>query len=511
MPVASPEAGCLQRQAVDVCLVVEGCYPFITGGVSTWLDWLMRTQPQTSFGVVALTADERPQTSKYEPPANLLFTEVLPLNRRTAKPGSAMLPLDPKPLTDTFCRVLKDGDTDAFADLIALVDRPIRRTPLAWARRPAPPSYRELMGSQCLWQVMVGCFQRLLPHASFPDFFWAWRHLVGGLFSILTAPVPPAKAYHAISTGYAGLHAARAAVVTGRPAAITEHGIYTSERRIDLIMADWIGDTIAPGLGGTARTDVRDFWIQCFESYARIAYATAARITTLYRANQQPQRALGAAESRLEVIANGIDLERFDQLERSPERAGPTIALVGRVVPIKDAKAFIQAVSIIQREIPDVSVLVIGPTDEDHEYFNECRLMVDALELGDTIRFTGRVNILDYLPRIDVVVLTSVSEAQPLVLLEAGAAGIPCVATDVGSCREIIEGAPDEVPQLGPGGRVAPPMAASEIGAAVVELLRDETIRSRFGETLRRRVERHFSSEASAERYARLYRELTAR
>ena len=54
--------------------------------------------------------------------------------------------------------------------------------------------------------------------------------------------------------------------------------------------------------------------------------------------------------------------------------------------------------------------------------------------------FTGRVNLLEYLGKIDVVVLTSLSEAQPLVILEAGAAGVPVVATDVGACGEMILG-----------------------------------------------------------------------
>jgi polysaccharide biosynthesis protein PelF len=136
--------------------------------------------------------------------------------------------------------------------------------------------------------------------------------------------------------------------------------------------------------------------------------------------------------------------------------------------------------------------------------------MVDELDLAGTVEFAGKVDIFDYLPRIDVLVLTSISEAQPLVLLEAGAACIPCVTTDVGSCREIIEGAPGERPNLGLGGRVAPPMAAGAIGAAVVELLKDDELRRRCGRTLRRRVEQYFTSTASAARYAGLYQGLLA-
>ena len=95
-----------------------------------------------------------------------------------------------------------------------------------------------------------------------------------------------------------------------------------------------------------------------------------------------------------------------------------------------------------------------------------------------------------------------------LVLLEAGAAGIPCVATDVGSCREIIEGAPQEIPGLGLGGIVVPPMDSTAIGNAVVRLLGDRTLRLQCGQILRRRVENSFTSQVSARKYRELYSEM---
>ena len=164
----------------------------------------------------------------------------------------------------------------------------------------------------------------------------------------------------------------------------------------------------------------------------------------------------------------------------------------------------------IRDHIPDVEVLIIGPTEEDPDYFAACEARVSELGLENTVTFTGRMNIFDVLPKLDVMLLTSISEAQPLVLLEAGAARIPCVATDVGSCREILEGPAGEDPPLGAGGRVAPPMDAAGLAAATVELLADDDLRRRCGETLRRRVEAGFTSEASAASYAALYQELLA-
>jgi polysaccharide biosynthesis protein PelF len=499
------------RGIADVCLVVEGAYPYVSGGVSTWLDWLMRQQPETVFSVVALVADEKPLTPKYELPANLATLRTVPLSRIGKQPGASDLAIDPRPLASLLCGVLRDGEPQAFAGLVRLLAQPVARTSLGRLRPPTPPTAAELLRSRRVWLAMVDCYRRLTPHASFQDFFWAWRSLAGGLFAVLTEPIPPARIYHAISSGYAGLFTARASVLTGSPAAITEHGIYTNERRIDLIMADWVVDTIRmrPGVVDP-RKDVLDFWIEAFEAFARIAYSTSARITTLYSANQSFQTALGASDEKLEVIPNGIRLEKFASLPPRGAGGPPTVGLLGRVVPIKDIASYIAAAAVVRREIPNVQMLVMGPTDEDPGYFAECQRLVAELSLGETVRFTGKVDIFQALPTIDVLCLTSISEAQPLSLLEAGAARVACVATDVGSCREIIEGAPDEDPRLGAGGRVVPPMDPAAIGAALVELLRDDQLRRRCGETLRRRVELSFTSDAASARYASLYSELAA-
>lgn len=494
----------------DVCLVVEGCYPFISGGVSSWLDWLIRTQPDRSFALVALTADDRDRDRAFELPPNVVRFQSVGLEARTARPGLREPDMDGAALAGILHGILVGGELDAFDALIAFLAAPIFRRPFAQLSAPAPPTPADLMSSETAWTALVECYGQIAPSAAFADFFWAWRNLVGGLVSVMAAPLPPARTYHAISTGYAGLVAARAARETGRPAVITEHGIYTNERRIDLVMADWIADHVETGLAGDAqRADVRDFYMAAFEAFARIAYEATARITTLYGANQSFQRALGAREDRLRVIPNGIALERFAHIRPAPKDR-PTVALIGRVVPIKDIEAYVAAARIVRDAVPDVRILVIGPTDEEPDYDALCRRRVTELGLEDTVEFTGRVDIADYLPLVDVLTLTSISEAQPLVILEAGAAGIPCVATDVGSCREIIEGAPDESPRLGLAGRVAPPMDAAAIAAGIVALIGDADERRRCGEVMRARVKTYFTSELSAARYGALYDELIA-
>ena len=70
--------------------------------------------------------------------------------------------------------------------------------------------------------------------------------------------------------------------------------------------------------------------------------------------------------------------------------------------------------------------------------------LVKELEL-DNVVFTGRIDVRDYLGRMDMTILTSISEGQPLTILESYAARKPVIATDVGNCRELIYGENDTV------------------------------------------------------------------
>lgn len=486
---------------LDVCILIEGCYPYVAGGVSSWLNWLIRSQPHLRFGAIAIVSGPGPRTPRYERPANLAYFDEV--NLSDARVLARGVSIDPR-------RAASAGEefADAGAALIAgggkhELERLLRAIGnSSHGRLPV----EALMNSALAWETVQRLYRKLVPQASFLQFFWAWRALFGGLFRVATCPLPAARAYHAISTGYAGLLAARAGIETGRPAIITEHGIYTTERRIDILLADWISDTIDKGLSlGDPRLDVRDVWVRAFEAYAKCAYESATFITTLYRENQVLQRLHGAAEKKLSVIPNGIETAEFNGIARAGANSRPTVALVGRVVPIKDVKTFIRAVASLRRHIPDIEGLILGPTDEDPAYYRECQELVEALDLAQCITFTGSVQLTSYFPRIHVVVLTSLSEAQPLVVLEAGAAGIPCVTTNVGCCKELLEGAAGEEPALGRAGFVTNAVAPEETAQALRRLLSDHAKRAAFGDTLKARTERYYTAPQASRRYRNLY------
>ncbi|MFV0297496.1 MAG: GT4 family glycosyltransferase PelF, partial [Hyphomicrobiaceae bacterium] len=467
-----------QRQA-DVCILVEGCYPYVPGGVSAWIDWLIRSQPETLFRVVTLWPKPTAQPSRYALPPNVLALDHVYLQDFGAEPVKRLrLPKELAELSGGLAELMSRGGVEPLRRVEAAVHASRRTLPLP-----------VLFNSPVAWEIARQGYAREMPFGSFLHYFWAWRALLGGLLATLEFELPPASVYHTISTGYAGVLAARAALETGRPALLTEHGIYTNERRVELLMASWVADTVDKGHAlDDPRFDLRDMWIRAFEAYARTCYEGVTEVITLYEDNQRAQQLLGAPMERLRVIANGIDPARFEGIRPAADDARPTVALIGRVVPIKDVKTFITSAALLKERIGDVRALIMGPTDEDPEYFAECRGLVETLGLQGTVEFTGTVNITEYLSRIHVVALTSLSESQPLVILEAGAASIPFIATNVGSCREILEGRPDEDPPLGPGGIVTGLVAPREIADAMASLLRDTDRRRLYGQTLQKRV-----------------------
>ena len=485
----------------DVCIIVEGCYPYVPGGVSGWIDWLIKSQPETTFSIVALWPRPTALKPRYTLPPNVTGLGHLYLQDFGGRPRTRLrVPPGLDGVADALSKLSTTGGRQELAAVIGQFGSLRKRIGIA-----------DLFNSPLAWRLVEHMYRRDMPYGSFLHYFWAWRALLGGLFATLEFELPQARIYHTISTGYAGVLAARAALETGRPALLTEHGIYTNERRIELLMADWVADTIDKGHAlEDTRFDLRDMWVRGFEAYARTCYESMTRVVTLYEDNQQIQKALGAGNASLQVIANGIELDRFEKIAAAAPNARPTMALIGRVVPIKDVKSFIQAAALLKPRIPQLRAWVIGPTDEDKEYYEECRALVEALDMRATVEFTGAVNILDYLSQIHVMVLTSLSESQPLVVLEAGAAGIPFVATNVGSCREIIEGRPDEVPPLGHGGVVTDLVAPDQIADAVAGILGDEQRRRELGDTLRRRVTARYTSLQATRAYTELYAELLA-
>lgn len=488
-----------RRAASDVCLLLEGTYPYVSGGVSSWVHDIIRGLPELTFDIVALLPNRARRQRVYQLPENVVGLEHLYLHEL---PGG--WPWLPRPksffrMSELYLQnIMQRGSLDDLRGLAELF--------APWRRRLGAAI---LYNSHAAWEMLLNLYRRSQSRSPFLEYFYTWRALIGGLYAVLLAELPRARAYHAVSTGYAGALMARAAIETGRPGIVTEHGIYTNERRIEITMADWIYDTPYASFSvADVPRNLKDMWKDVFGTYSLACYQAADEILTIFGGNQKFQRGDGADPARMRVIPNGVDVERYAGIERAAGARRPTVALIGRVVPIKDVKTFIRACGLLQQQILELEALVIGPLDEDKDYADECRDHVRREGLESTVTFTGKINILDYLGRIDVVVLTSISEGQPLALLEAGAAGIPSVATDVGACREIIMGREDEQPRLGAGGVVTTLTSPKATAEGMLKLLGDSAFYAACSAAIRARVRRYYDKRDMLAAYRGLYERL---
>ncbi|MHC4884506.1 MAG: GT4 family glycosyltransferase PelF, partial [Planctomycetota bacterium] len=321
---------------------------------------------------------------------------------------------------------------------------------------------------------------------------------------------PRARIYHAACTGYAGFLGAKASLVAGSPFLLTEHGIYTRERRIEIFNADWISDAAAE----TASLDLRrgqnyykQWWVNFFLGMSRTAYDAAEHIYSLFEANRRDQISEGAPAEMLTIIPNGVRVERY--LEVEPSRRRPDeplrIGFVGRITEIKDIKTLLRSLDILRQRGVVFEAFLMGPLDEEEGYAAECQELSVALGIGEQVHFTGRIQVLDYLPRLDVVLLTSISEGLPFVILEANGASLPVVSTDVGACRELLQGRTREDRALGESGFLAPVGSPTAIAAALERLARDPDLARRMGLAGRERVRRFYDLHDVMATYQREY------
>jgi len=490
-------------KVADICLILEGTYPYVTGGVSSWTHQLITNLPEFTFHLHCLIAEKEPGPWLFPRPDNVIGLTNLPLGHWASENAGLQI-LDEKEerellgIIEVFHRDLLSGSPEAFESLFLVFYRMGLSSKL----------FATLSSGRQAWDLIQKFYKEQFAQESFIDFFWMWRTTHLPLFSLLASPVPEARVYHSLASGYAGILGVMGKLAYKRPLILTEHGLYTRERKIEIALAQWIGSgnahddmTIRP-----INNSIKGFWMRIFEQLGRIVYHYSDQIITLFEGNRKIQIRDGASVEKTQVIPNGIRIPPVD-FGRKPQNNGQlTVAMIGRVVPIKDIKTFIQACRIVMDQFPRVLFLIMGPLNQDLEYVKECQDLVTILGMEDAIRFTGSVRVDDYLPKIDLIVLTSLSEAQPLVVMEAAIYAIPSVTTRVGACDELINGRTREDRALGPGGIVTSVGNPEETALAMVRILKDDNLRKKMGYSARLRMEQFYREEFLFDAYRAIYR-----
>jgi len=500
------------KPAADICMLLEGTYPYVRGGVSSWVHQVIAGLPELRFSLVFVggrRADYGPL--RYTLPDNVVHLETHYLEDSFKEPSTARggrTRFSESHALHEYLKVLSGRARCPIArvrELAVSVD-----ALLTTLGSPRGLSLKDFLTSPLAWAHIRQAHLSGDPEASFVDYFWTLRLMHGPIFQLarIAEDAPPAGVYHTVSTGYAGFLGCLIERRRSAPLVLSEHGIYTKERRIDLNQADWLdklSGAVEPGWAGPGQP-LRELWIRFFESLGRLTYRSATPIISLYEGNRSRQLQDGADPARTRVIVNGISAERFAAaLAQRPADVPKVIGLIGRVVPIKDVKTFVRAVRHVIAKVPEAEGWVIGGADEDPAYEQECRALARSLGVEDKLKFLGHRDVAEILPQLGLLMLTSISEAQPLAILEAFAAGVPCIATDVGACRAQIEGGSPDDRALGLAGRVAPFADAEALAQAAVELLSSRDAWHACQRAGLARVRRHYTVDHMLSEYRSVY------
>ncbi len=191
-------------------------------------------------------------------------------------------------------------------------------------------------------------------------------------------------------------------------------------------------------------------------------------------------------------IYNGVDFERYTPVEKTNNKSGKVIGVVGRLDPIKDHPTLFKAFQSVRKEISDVKLLVIGDGPE--------REKLEKIA-GNGIVFLGnRRDIPELLKTLDVFVLPSLNEGISNTILEAMASGLPVIATNVGGNPEIVE---NEIT-----GSLFFPGDWKTLANLLTRYLQDDQLRHNYGSQGRKQVLKKYSMEKMTSQYVSVWKRI---
>ncbi|HXV46224.1 MAG TPA: GT4 family glycosyltransferase PelF [Nitrososphaera sp.] len=305
---------------------------------------------------------------------------------------------------------------------------------------------------------------------------------------ILSLEIPKVDLVHCSLAWFPAMLAILAKIEHGCPIIITEHGV--AFRELLLYYNAYLRDEPS-----------NIFWKLFSANVVKTVYSMADVIAPVCYANARWEESFGVDPSKIKVIYNGVDTAKFRPIEVERQDSRPTVACITRVDVFKDIVNLIQSIRYVKETVPDIQCLIYG-SSIDLEYSLRCINMVSKLGLQDNIRFVGMVKDPETAYNAaDVIVISSITEGFPFAIIEAMACGKGIVATDVGGIREALEGC----------GLLVRSSHPQELANAIVQLLQDEKLRSKFGAAALKRVQEDFTVEQSLGRYREQYESLLAR
>ncbi len=466
-----------------VCIIVEGAYPYVTGGVSTWLHQLIQNMPHIEFVLQVISAKrEKGRKFKYKMPDNVVEVQEIFL-------------LDDEHidfLTKQKVK-MKKKEYQAFKSLMFGKDVDWNEIFAFFIKKNI--TIDSILSGHDFFQIVAEYHEENFSGIPFTDFLWAMRSMYMPLFTILNSNPIKADLYHALSSGYAAILGCMQKKIYNKPYFLTEHGIYSREREEEIIRADWVEGIY------------KDLWIDQFNKMGYCGYEFANQVSSLFQGAKEFQIELGCDKNKAIVIPNGVDVQRYGNVvPKDVDDTGFNIGVIARIARIKDLKTLIIAFSYAKQKDDRLKLWMMGSREDDPEYTLECDKLIDRLDVKD-VNFLGNVNVLDYIGKMDLFLLSSISEGQPLVILEAFAAKKPFIATNVGNCKGLIEG---EFDDYGKAGYVVSVTDSLQMAYGILNIASNDELREKMGIIGYNRAVEFYDKDDIYNRYLAVYNKLTA-
>lgn len=200
-------------------------------------------------------------------------------------------------------------------------------------------------------------------------------------------------------------------------------------------------------------------------------------------------------ENKITVITNGVETGRFIHPERVYDKEKLVIGAMGKISRQKGFDQLIEALALLGT---GYECQIAGDNDlQEHKLRSKLERKIEAMGLKEKIRFVGVQDAPRFFASIDIFVSASRWDGLSLVLLEAGASGLPIAAFDVGGVRSVIDDGAD--------GFVVAPGDIVKLAARIGELLEKAELRERFGRNIAKMIRNNFDVSEVANKYESLY------
>jgi glycosyltransferase involved in cell wall biosynthesis len=235
----------------------------------------------------------------------------------------------------------------------------------------------------------------------------------------------------------------------------------------------------------------------------------ADAIITISDSLKKPFESFPKLTNKMTTIYNGIDISTFDLIRKTKSHnlhknsdSYFTIGYIGRIDPEKGLVELVKSIGILRKSNAKIKLVIIGDIGRRAEpFYRDLVLLCQELGIENYVEFKGyKENIIDDIFGFDLLVLPSYREGFGRTLIEAMAAGIPVIGTDVGGIPEIIDN--------GKNGFIVPPKDPQAIADAIQILLNDEDLQLKMGENGLNKVREKFTAEKIMQAIIDLYERL---